>query len=755
MIPPSKTEMENRQMKRFTSLLLAAVMLLSTTAMAQDAAKEELLKEMAAEARSMVGFVGMEFNRYNEPVAPADFSVMPAKFDLRDRGVVPPVRNQGNWGTCWGFSIIGASEISLLSEIGMTDEEYAQYAGEALDLSEKHLAWFGNGRLPRLEDYPEGEYIYAGAETQAGEGNVNLNEEEVGMNARYNNGGFMAYASGLFANGMGPTLEKDYPYQAADGTDSTAGDWSLPEEARFAQGAELENSAILPSPAQKDAEGRYVYNEMGTYAIKRELLNGRGVTIAYHADQAMNPDAYARLYMDEFESFGLPCTLDEVKEYLAWGNYEKQTEELSDDGLRLIYRLYIFLGRIEQEEDEGTDLTDAVVRLGREEMIAAINIAVDNLQLSTADGQEEAQEQAGKNREAIARAKAQELGMDYEEIRAFFDKTAEADAQTYINTESYAQYTDNVFASISHAVVIVGWDDNYSAENFIEGKQPPADGAWIVRNSWGESYGNEGYFYLSYYDQTIAAPETFDFVTRYAAGQPRQVSMSAWDFMPVMVYSSVNMEHPVRSANVLDMNAQESVLRYISVLTADLNVEVTADVYLLHEGAVAPDDGVLLDRVVKEFEYGGYHRLELNHDFLLPGGASIGVVVTQRAANRDGSVYALPYPISQNEKFVETSNIFLPEGQPNGNVYAVGCVGRGESYVKVGDAWIDWADMLQEHRQDSEAAEYLSFDNFGIKAYSYRLDELNSMHSFDQCVNFNGAMMHLCSGCSYAYVEQK
>ena len=751
-------------MKRIVSLLLAATMLLSSTALAQNAAKDELLSEMAKEAKSKVGFAGFEFSNYREPTAPADFSRMPAKYDLREKGVVPPVRNQGYWGTCWGFSIIGASEISLLSEMGLTDEEYAQVTGEPLDLSEKHLAWFGNGALPKLEDYPEGEYIYPGNETQAGEGNVNLNEEVMGMNARYNNGGFMAYGSGLFASGMGPTWEKDYPYLAADGTDSTASDWSLPEEARFAQAAELENSSILPAPAQKDADGNYVYNEAGTYAIKRELLNGRAVSIAYHADQAMNPDTQARLIEDQLQELGISCTMDAVKEYMVWRLDEMTTEELSDDGVSLIYSLYILMGRIVPEETEGTD---ASAQPGREEMIVAINMAVENLNLIPANAQAEPEEQdeseeqaesdqqVGEDSEAIARAEAQELGVDYDEIMAFFAKTDEANAEVYINTENYAQYTDNELASVSHAVVIVGWDDNYSAKNFLEGKQPPADGAWIVRNSWGASYGNDGYFYLSYYDKTILGPETFDFVTREAAGQPYHVTLSGWDFMPVMVYSSVNMQQPVHSANVLDMGEQESVLRYISVLTADLDVEVTADVYLLGEGAKTPDDGVLIDRVVKEFAYGGYHRVQLNHDFLIPEGASVGVVVTQRTTNSGSKVYALPYPINQNQKLTDTENIFKPNEAQKNNMYTVGCVGKGESFVKVGGEWIDWADLLEEHRQESEAADYLSYDNFGIKAYTYWMDELRDKHSFDQSVGFNGVTMHMCSECSYAYVEQK
>lgn len=38
-----------------------------------------------------------------------------------------------------------------------------------------------------------------------------------------------------------------------------------------------------------------------------------------------------------------------------------------------------------------------------------------------------------------------------------------------------------------HAVMIVGWDDNYSKENFFtsDGVKPGNNGAWLVRNSWG------------------------------------------------------------------------------------------------------------------------------------------------------------------------------------------------------------------------------------------------------------------------------
>ena len=76
---------------------------------------------------------------------------------------------------------------------------------------------------------------------------------------------------------------------------------------------------------------------------------------------------------------------------------------------------------------------------------------------------------------------------------------------TYYLNNGMDYFTWALYPS-NHAVTIVGWDDNYSRDNFYFGSYAEGDGAWIVKNSWGPNWGDNGYFYVSYYDESFAKP---------------------------------------------------------------------------------------------------------------------------------------------------------------------------------------------------------------------------------------------------------
>ena len=86
----------------------------------------------------------------------------------------------------------------------------------------------------------------------------------------------------------------------------------------------------------------------------------------------------------------------------------------------------------------------------------------------------------------------------------------------YMDEGAYSEFEDDTGAiqaayylgakmGENHGVDVVGWDDASPRGN-VDGRygSPPGPGAFLVRNSWGPTWGDGGYFWVSYYDRSFA-----------------------------------------------------------------------------------------------------------------------------------------------------------------------------------------------------------------------------------------------------------
>lgn len=126
----------------------------------------------------------------------------------------------------------------------------------------------------------------------------------------------------------------------------------------------------------------------------------------------------------------------------------------------------------------------------------------------------------------------------------------------------------------NHDVLIIGWDDNYSADNFatpLEG-----DGAFICQNSWGENFGEEGVFYVSYYDTNIG---THNVVYTRIDGVDNYDNIYQSDLLGWVGSLGYDMDH-MYGANVYTANKKEELKAVGFYATGP---DTTYEVYVVHD----------------------------------------------------------------------------------------------------------------------------------------------------------------------------
>ena len=92
----------------------------------EQKALERLAQLLEKDAERLLAASGEIPDLYTDllPSSPAEPDSFPEKFDLRERGVVTPVKSQAPWGTCWTFGTSAACETSLLSMLNLIYKTY-------------------------------------------------------------------------------------------------------------------------------------------------------------------------------------------------------------------------------------------------------------------------------------------------------------------------------------------------------------------------------------------------------------------------------------------------------------------------------------------------------------------------------------------------------------------------------------------------------------------------------------------------------
>ncbi len=200
-------------------------------------------------------------------------------------------------------------------------------------------------------------------------------------------------------------------------------------------------------------------------------------------------------------------------------------------------------------------------------------------------------------------------------------------------------YYQNSTTGTNHQMIAVGWDDDFSVNNFKADCRPQSDGAWLVKNSYDTTWGDNGYFWISYEDPSLTS-----FLVQDVSLTNEDETIYQYDgygYASGLVVAGI---FDALQANVFTAEKDEAISS-VAFHTMQDNVTYEISVYknvTYGKGSPVADGEMFPVVTYGKAQYKGYHKIPLEQAVPVSKGETFSIVIRMTVPENGGVPIYIP-----------------------------------------------------------------------------------------------------------------
>lgn len=209
---------------------------------------------------------------------------------------------------------------------------------------------------------------------------------------------------------------------------------------------------------------------------------------------------------------------------------------------------------------------------------------------------------------------------------AFIDRKLNESNNAYFCDSNVSE--DEVSVS-GHSVYVVGWDDNYSKSNFAKASRPQNNGAWLIKNSWGDYYD---YIWISYEDEYFGSDifggnfAVTDVIKNHSCNE--LLNIDTYGTIYYMDFQGVAKKpRSVTFMNTFDFSKEMPSISNVQFSTDSVGADYKI-YYIPTEKGIPTDDETLWVKLAQgEISYAGIHNVSFDSYVVPDSQGAVGVKI--------------------------------------------------------------------------------------------------------------------------------